>query len=99
MALRIRELGIASLVALICASAAGQTPKKTPAPVGTAKHRVKKQAAKPPEPAPTPVVQQQPPAPPPPSRPYEMSPVPPQITFNGGQLTIVAPNSSLADIP
>ena len=37
-------------------------------------------------------------APPPPSRPYEQSPVAPQVTYSGGQLTISAVNSTLADI-
>ena len=58
----------------------------------------KKSAAKPKAPEPEPVVQQAPPAPPSPQRPYEMAPVPPQVTYDGGQLTISAPNSTLADI-
>jgi hypothetical protein len=37
-------------------------------------------------------------APPPPSRPYEQTPVAPQVTYSGGQLTISAANSTLADI-
>jgi hypothetical protein len=36
--------------------------------------------------------------PPPPSRPYELAPVAPQVTYTGGQLTISANNSTLADI-
>lgn len=45
-----------------------------------------------------PMVEQAAPAPPPPSRPYELAPVAPQVTYTGGQLTISANNSTLADI-
>jgi hypothetical protein len=37
-------------------------------------------------------------APAPPSRPFEQTPVAPQVTFSGGKLTISAANSTLADI-
>ncbi len=103
MAVRLQELGISALVALLCATAAGQTStsvtqQKSAAPAKTARRHTKKQPVKPAVPEPTPVVEQQPPTPPPPKRPYEMSPVPPQVTYTGGRLTIIAPNSSLADI-
>lgn len=105
MSVHLKELGIAAVVALFCVAAAGQTrtpvtPQKSAAPASTAKRRVNKPSPakqQPPAPAPEPVAQQ-PPPPPPPQRPYEMSPVPPQVTFSGGELTIIAPNSSLADI-
>lgn len=102
MFVRLRELAIAAVVALLCAPGAiGQTAtpvtaQKSARPAMKAKRGSKPTAAKP-ETAPEPV-QQQPPAPPAPQRPYEMAPVPPQVTFERGQLTINAPNSSLADI-
>lgn len=92
-----RKFGWLALVALIALPGAAQAPS-APKPAGKVKMGVsrKKSAAKPKAPDPAPVVQEAPP--PPPQRPYEMSPVPPQVTYDGGQLTIYAPNSTLADI-
>jgi outer membrane biosynthesis protein TonB len=95
----LQKLGFLALVAAMAVTCAAQTapapkPKSHTAP--TAVSRKGSAAKKVPEPAP--VILEVPPSPPPPSRPYEMSPVPPQVTFEGGQLTISAPNSTLADI-
>ncbi len=93
------KLGYLALVALVALPGLGQT---SPAPHPATKVKTgisrKKSPAKPKELPPEPVVQPTPPPPPPPQRPYEMAPVPPQVTYSGGLLTIVAPNSTLADI-
>jgi hypothetical protein len=65
------------------ALAAQQQPHKRPA-------KAAKKAA--PEPAPVPV------PPPPPPTPEQLPAVPPQVHYSQGQLTIVAENSTLADI-
>lgn len=96
-----QKLGVLALVAALSLPGAAQTtprPKTRIKGVHTGVSR-KGSAAKPAEPQPTaPVVQQSAPAPPPPSRPYELPPVAPQVSYNGGQLMISAPNSTLADI-
>lgn len=100
MSLLRQKLGYCALVVLIALPGAGQTSPASK-PAGKVKMggvSRKKSAAKPKEQPPEPVVQQAPPAPPPPQRPYQMAPVPPQVTYNGGLLTISAPNSTLADI-
>src|SRR5689334_22542601 len=78
------------------ASGKPQVVAKVATKAGKPAKRGKQSAAKRIEPEP--VAEQTPPTPPPPSRPYEMSPVPPQVTYTNGQLTISAPNSTLADI-
>ncbi len=100
-----QKLGCVLLVTALALPCVAQTNTPKPAlKTGTraTSHKVrtgisgKKSAAKP-APEPPPVVQQEAP-PPPPKRPFEESPVPPQVTYQGGQLTIMAPNSTLADI-
>src|SRR5689334_23155479 len=92
-----QKLGWLALVALIALPGAAQN-SASPTPTAKVKTGVsrKKSAAKAKAPEPEPVVQQAAPVPPPPQRPYEMSPVPPQVTYDAGQLTISAPNSTLA---
>ena len=99
MSLTRQKLGLLALVALMALPGAGQTSTapKTTGKVKTGVSR-KKSAAKPKVVEPEPLAQQAPPPPPPPQRPFEMSPVPAQVTYEGGQLTITAPNSTLADI-
>jgi hypothetical protein len=94
-----QKLGFATLVAAITVTCAAQvapapTPKSQTVHTGVSR---KKSAAKEKAPEPPQVILEVPP-PPPPSRPYELSPVAPQVTFQGGELTILAPNSTLADI-
>ena len=96
-----KKLGFWALVAGMAVTCAAQTapaPKPKSQTVRTGISRKKSAAKKAPEPPPVVEQPQAPPAPPPPSRPFELSPVPPQVTFQGGQLTISAPNSTLADI-
>ena len=94
-----QKLGYLALSALVALPVLGQTSPATN-PAGKVKMGVsrKKSPAKPKEQPPEPVVEQAPAPPPPPQRPYEMSPVTPQVTYQGGLLTISAPNSTLADI-
>jgi len=86
------------LTALMCFAAA-QTPAVQPPGASSATNvrnlaraASRKQAASKPSPVPEP---QSAPAP---LTPEQMPPVPPQVTFNNGLLTIVATNSTLADI-
>jgi hypothetical protein len=67
-----------------------QTPQSKPT---AHKKHTAKQAKAAPEPEPTPT-----PPPPPPPTPEQMPARPPQVTFKNGQLTILAQNSTLADI-
>ncbi len=91
-----QKAAVLALIAALSLPCLAQTAPKTRSKGIRA--GVTRKAAKAPEPPPAPVVQEAPPAPPPPSRPYEMEPVPPTVTFTAGQLTISAPNSTLADI-
>lgn len=82
-----------SLVMLACLASA-QTPASAAPPAAKAVHAgVHKHVA--PKPAPVP---ETPPPPPAPLTPEQMPPVPPQVTYSNGLLTIVATNSTLADI-
>ena len=81
---------------LVLASSAFAQTAATPAPPATVKvaHAgERKHVASKPVPAP-----ETPPPPPAPLTPEQMPPVPPQVTYNNGLLTIVATNSTLADI-
>src|ERR1051325_864784 len=95
-----QQLGFLALVATLslpCAAQTSPTPKPHARGARTGASR-KASAPKPAVQEEPLLVVQQPPTPPPPSRPYELTPAPPQVTFSGGQLTISAPNSTLADI-
>jgi hypothetical protein len=89
-------LALVAGLAVTCAAQTSPAPQPRSSTMNTGVSHKKSAAKKAPEPTPVPVVQEA--APPPPNRPYEMSPVPSQVTFEGGQLTISAPNSTLADI-
>lgn len=94
----IHKVTIAILVLGISLAGWAQAPASAPA---KAKAKQKHKIAKSAKPAVTPAAQTQPVVqapPPPPPRPYEMAPVPPQVTYRNGQLTIVAPNSTLSAI-
>jgi len=83
-----------SLLAMLTGFASAQTPTSAapPATVKVAHAGGRKRVAPKPPPAPEP---QPPPAP---LTPEQMPPVPPQVTYRDGLLTIVATNSTLADI-
>lgn len=90
----------ASLLFLLVRSAAAQNPAAkapgaSPAPTaGRVAHGVgRKQPKSKPSPLPAPE-----PAPPVPLTPEQMPPVPPQVSYRNGLLTIVATNSTLSDI-
>src|SRR5260370_1173629 len=83
-----RKLLLLMLVLLsVTATAAAQTtPRKKP-------HKAKTAAVQPaPEPAPAPV------PPPPPLTPEQGPSSPPEVSFKGGELTIVARNSTMGDV-
>jgi hypothetical protein len=82
-----------SLLAMLTGFASAQTPTSpAPAMANVAHAGGRKRAASKPSPAP------QPQPPPVPLTPEQMPPVPPQVTYRNGLLTIVATNSTLADI-
>ena len=94
----IHKVTIASLALGICMSGWAQAPASAPP---KAKAKQKHKIAKSAKARVTPAAQTQPviPAPPVvPPRPYEMAPVPPQVTYQNGLLTIVATNSTLSAI-
>jgi hypothetical protein len=78
-------LVLAGLIPWLTLNAAAQQPQTHKHPAKAAKKAV-------PEPPPVPV------PPPPPPTPEQMPAVPPQVHYSQGQLTIVAENSTLADI-
>src|SRR6266567_6727187 len=74
------------LLSVTATAAAQTTPRKKP-------HKAKAAAVQPaPEPAPAPV------PPPPPLTPEQGPSSPPEVSFKGGELTIVARNSTLGDV-
>ena len=91
-------MAVSPLLLLTCFAAAQTPASQTPgASAAPQLHKVahaagRKQAAPKPSPEPAP---QPPPAP---LTPEQMPPVPPQVTYRNGLLTIVATNSTLADI-
>ena len=97
---RWQHIAVVGLAIAIGVSATAQTnaaPKPTGKRMTSAKHKKTSAAHEKVAAEATPVVQQEV-APPPPSRPYEMPPVAPQVTYNNGTLSISATNSTLADI-
>ena len=91
---------IASLVMLLAYAAVAQTPatSKSGASAGQARRKtshaagLKRGVSKP---SPVPPAPQ---PPPPPPTPEQMPPVPPQVSYSNGLLTIVANNSTLSDV-
>lgn len=85
-------LGISYSAAQATAPAAGKIATKRPAASTQTHHRTAAKAKKQQEPPPPP----QPPPPPP--QPKDLPAVAPRVTYQGGLLTIVAPNSNLGDV-
>jgi len=82
-----------SLVVLECLASAQTPASPAPAAAKAGHAGVHKRVASKPAPAP-----ETPPPPPAPLTPEQMPPVPPQVTYSNGLLTIVATNSTLADV-
>ena len=94
---------IMAMLAVACTlsmtSAAAQTAQKHAVPSSSGKKRhhmiARKAATPPPE---LPAALPDPPPPPPPLTPAQMPPQPPQVTWDGKELTITSDNSTLGDI-
>jgi len=93
--LRIAAIGLALGLG---AGAWAQTPAALPSPRKTPPPKTKKSAPPKAQVPPQPEPQAAPPQPVAPPRPYEMSPVAPLVTYQNGQLSITAPNSTLSSI-
>lgn len=94
----VSKIAAAGLALSLGMGAWAQTPSPPPSPKkGAVRKSAKKASPAKPQPQLTPEPQ---PAPQPaePPRPYQMAPVPPQVTYQNGQLSIFAPNSTLSSI-
>jgi hypothetical protein len=93
---------LVGLAAGLTAAGLGQGPGQGPAKPRTArtvaKSRKKPPAAQPPSQAPLQIAPQAPPQPVAPPRPDQMAPVAPLVTYQNGQLSIQAQNSTLSSI-
>lgn len=92
-----RAAVIGALVGLLLPCAAMAQGKVASPHAATGTHKSKK-AAPAPVPVATVVVELPPAPPPPPPTPGEMAPNPPNVSYEGGQLTITAENSTLSSI-